>query len=137
MKKIVFIGFTTLLIIISLSGCLNQETNQKNMEKLIFGEWYNEQTFFNQETNNTITYTVVYEFFSNMSFFSGIWNSSAGAYTAVIRGTYELNNGKIYFMGEDRNSDVSVHEYHISADGNTLYLYYEDGSGYDVFKRYV
>jgi len=37
------------------------------MDELIFGEWYNEQTFFNQETNNTITYTVVYEFFSNMS----------------------------------------------------------------------
>ncbi len=51
MKKIVFVGFTTLLIIISLSGCLNQETNQKNMEKLILGEWYNEQTYFNQETN--------------------------------------------------------------------------------------
>lgn len=137
MQKKVIVGLSTLLIIVSLCGCLNNKKEQSSIEEMIIGEWYNEQTLYNQETQETLTYTIVYEFFSNMSFFSGIWEPSVGGYTTILWGTYEINNSKIYFIGDDQNSDVSIHEYNISDDGNTLNLYYEDGTGFDIFKRYV
>lgn len=137
MEKITIVGLTTLLIIVSLCGCLNNEEKQSSMEEMIIGEWYNDQTWYNQETQENVAFTAVYEFFSNSSFFSGFWDSNVESYTIILWGTYEINNSKIYFKGEGQNTNVAVHEYYISDDGNTLNLYYEDGSGFDVFTKYV
>ena len=97
--------------------------------KKILGTWYINETI--EET----TYKIVYEFFSNSSFFSGIWNPILKNYNMSIWGTYEIKNEKLYFTVNDPFSDESIHEYDISDDGNTLKLYYGDQSDFDILTK--
>jgi hypothetical protein len=130
-KKLVLLGLPILIISISLSGCLNDGEEQSSEDERLYGLWYNEETI------EDVTYRVVYEFFTNSSFFSGVWDSSFGDYTNSIWGTFKIKNEKLYFNVKGQDPSESVHKYSISDNGNILNLYYEDGINFDILTKFV
>ncbi len=130
-KKLVLLGLPILIISISLSGCLNDGEEQSSEDERLYGVWYNEETI------EDVTYRFVYEFFTNSSFFSGVWDSSFGGYTISIWGTFKIKNENLYFNVKEQNPSESVHKYSISDNGNTLNLYYEDGINFDILTKFV
>lgn len=129
-KKQTMITIMIILIFITLSGCTDN-TSINNNSKNIIGKWYKEIKFEN------ITYKVIYKFFSNSSFFSGVWDSNSSSYSSSVNGIYELKNEKIILNVTGENPSVSTLKYSISEDNNNLILYYEDEENYDVYIREI
>ena len=126
--KLFVIIITLILLAVGLSGCTDDSSTKNNQEKIL-GTWYKEKTFGNN------TYNIIYEFFSNSSFFSGVWDSNSSSYATYIRGSYELKNDNIFFNTTGENPSNSILKYSISEDGNSFTLFYEDEENFDVFKR--
>jgi len=132
--KHVFVVLLFVSLIFIFSGCTDSENSSSgddNFQDGIVGEW------FKVETVNNVNYKTVYEFLSNLSFFSGVWDSNSSSYTTFIRGTYEINEEHLYLTtpGVNTKWDVVVMKYSISEDGNELKLYYGDSESYEVFVR--
>ena len=130
-KHILVVLFFISLTII-LSGCTETENPPtNNIQKGIVGTW------FREEIINNVNYRIVYEFLSNLSFFSGVWDSNSSSYTYYIRGTYEINEEYINLTtpGVQTEWDVIVMPYSISEDGNELKLYYGESETYELFIR--
>ena len=123
-----------------LSGCVeekeennedetNEETIDQDYENMILGNWARNETFEN------FTYIIVYKFFSNQSFFSGLKDEGIESYNVSIWGNYSIDSEEIQFnVGGDTPSS-STHKYLISPEGDLLLLYYEDGIDYDVLRK--
>ena len=129
-RKQIIVVLSLIFLTIILSGCTD-DSSTNNVQKEIVGKW------FQEEIINEVTYRTVYEFYSNLSFFSGVWDSNSNSYTAYTNGTYEINEEYIYLTtpGVNAKWDVLVFPYSISEDGNELKLYYGDGITYEVFVR--
>jgi len=105
---------------------------------MILGNWARNETFEN------FTYIIVYKFFSNQSFFSGLKDEGSESYNVSIWGNYSIDSEEIHYsidseeiqfnVGGDTPSS-STHKYLISPEGDLLLLYYEDGINYDVLKK--
>ena len=129
-RKHIIVVLSIIFLTIMLSGCTEDSTTN-NVQKGIVGKW------FQYEIINEVTYKNVYEFFSNLSFFSGVWDTNSDSYTVYIHGTYEINEEYIYMTipGVNTKWEVLVFPYSISEDGNELKLYYSDEVTYELFTR--
>ena len=125
---------------IVLSGCVeekeennedetNEETIDQDYENMILGNWVRNETFEN------FTYIIVYKFFSNQSFFSGLKDEGIGSYNVSIWGNYSINSEEIQFNVVGDTPSSSTHKYLIAPEGDLLLLYYEDGINYDVLRK--
>ena len=125
MKNNIIIVVATIMILAgSLSGCLenpnkNDDVNSNlKFEEIILGNW----TKIEQVGN--YTYKIVYKFFSNLSFFSGIWESNSETYDMSLWGIYSINDEKLYLNVEEMYPSNSVHKYYFSDKGESLIFYY-------------
>jgi len=100
---------------IVLSGCLENSNN-------------------NDEVGN-YTYKIVYEFFSNSSFFSGPWDTTSESYNTSLWGTYSISNERLYLNVGGVFPSTSIHKYSFTDDGKSLILYYEDEVNFDVLTK--
>jgi hypothetical protein len=128
-------GIIVIILVVGLSGCNeqkendnNEQTNDSNLKNII-GNWYKEESY------DDITYFVVYEFYSNLSFYSGIWDSSSHTVSSYVWGNFEIQDDRIYLNVTGENESSSLLKFSISEDGNSLTLFYEDEENYDVFTR--
>jgi len=125
---VVFILFFILLV--SLVGCIesDQENTIPRYKKEIVGMWYNQGTMEND------TYAIVYEFFSNMSFYSALIDFNNSVAINAIRGTYDIDNDTIYFS--DTNMPVSPEiTYVFEDDYLNLLMYFPDNEKPIVFAK--
>ncbi len=136
-KQLIGIGIVILLLTVGLNGCVENDEPKEtkddistisNQEKIL-GIWSNAGGLGN------VTYAIVYEFFSNSSFFTGLWNSNSSSYDGSIWGNYELDDEKIFFNITKGNSLNSVLKYLFSEDSNNLTLFYEIEEKSIVFTR--
>jgi len=129
-----FVIVTVMLCSLSvMSGCIDQpsDTNDDSTDVVqgpIIGTWSN------YETSENHTYQIVYSFYSNGSFFSGVRDAATGIYDVGIWGTFTISDERVEMVAGDPPSTASL-KYSISADNTTLLLYYEDEINFDVFTR--
>jgi len=120
---------------IVLSGCLenlnnnDDETSNLKFEETILGTWTKIEIVGNY------TYTYVYRFFSNSSFFSGPWDMSSESYNVSLWGTYSIDNERLYLNVGGVSPSNSVNKYSFTDDGKSLILYYEDEVKFDVLTK--
>ena len=118
-----------------LSGCLensnshDNETSNLKFEETILGTWTKIEIVGNY------TYTIVYRFFSNSSFFSGLWDMSSESYNMSLWGTYSISNERLYLNVGGVSPSNSVHKYSFTDDGTSFILYYEDEVDFDVLTK--
>jgi hypothetical protein len=113
------------MIVISLifSGC-----TATNSDTQLLGTWSMSEDIENSP------YKIVYTFYSNSSFFTGVKNMSSNIFDLGLWGTYSLSDERIKFMVEEQNSTSDL-KYLISDDGKTLTLFYEDDVNYDILSK--
>ena len=118
-----------------LSGCLensnsnDNETSNLKFEETILGTWTKIEIVGNY------TYKIVYRFFSNSSFFSGLLDASSESYSMSLWGTYSINNERLYLNVSGVTPSNSVHKYSVTDDGKSLILYYEDEVNFDILTK--
>jgi hypothetical protein len=117
-----------------LSGCVEENnedetTNNQDYENMILGSWIKIETYEN------FTFIIVYEFFSNQSFFSGVKDEGVESYNVSVWGNYNIDSETIQFIAGGDASSSSTRNYLISPEGDLLLLYYEDGINYDVLEK--
>lgn len=116
-------------------GCFDNSSNTKiddsnsiNPYEKIFGLW------FEQDNQNNKTYLIVYDFLSNLSYFSGIYNINSSEYVYKQWGIYEMNN-KTLFFNETGSSKIStLCNYSFSEDFKNLVLYFNDNQYFILTK---
>ena len=129
-----FVIFTAILsTLVAMSGCIDQpsDTNDDSTDVVqgpIIGTWSN------YESSENYTYQIVYSFYSNGSFFSGVREVTTGTYDVGLWGTFNVSDERVEMTAGDPPSTASL-KYSISADNTTLLLYYEDEINFDVFTR--
>jgi len=137
--KVFMLGLM-LFSMLLLSGCVeekeennedetNEETIDQDYENMILGIWVRNETYDN------FTYIMVYKFFSNQSFFSGVKDEGIESYNVSIWGNYSIDSEEIQFIVGGNTPSSSTHKYLISSEGDLLLLYYEDGINYDVLRK--
>lgn len=137
--KVFMLGLM-LFSMLLLSGCVeekeennedetNEETIDQDYENMILGIWVRNETY------NNFTYIIVYKFFSNQSFFSGVKDEGIEFYNVSIWGNYIIDGEEIQFIVGGDTPPSSTHKYLISSEGDLLLLYYEDGINYDVLRK--
>jgi len=120
---------------IVLSGCLENSNNNDDeasnlkFEETILGTWTKIEIVGNY------TYKIVYEFFSNSSFFSGPWDTTSESYNTSLWGTYSISNERLYLNVGGVFPSTSIHKYSFTDDGKSLILYYEDEVNFDVLTK--
>ena len=136
-KQLIGIGIVILLLTVGLSGCVENDepketkddiSTKSNQEKIL-GMWSNAGKLGN------VTYAIVYEFFSDSSFFTGFWDANSSSYDSSVWGNYELDDEKIFFNITGGNPSNSVLKYLFSEDSNNLTLFYESEEKPIVFTR--
>jgi hypothetical protein len=129
--QLIIAFFFTILIL--LLGCIDSEIENKDpdpeLKNNIIGLWAKNEPFEN------FTYKITYEFYPNMSFFSGILNEDLTSYNISIWGKYIIDNETLKFIVDGDNPSNSTHKYFISNDSNNLLIYYEDEVNYDVYLK--
>jgi len=134
-KHLIVIGTVVLLLAVGLSGCVensnnnDDETSNLKFEETILGTWTK------IEIEGNYTYKIVYRFFSNSSFFSGLWDASSESYNMSLWGTYSISNERLYLNVEDVFPSNSVHKYSFTDDGKSFIFYYEDEVNFDVLTK--
>jgi hypothetical protein len=137
-KQLIGIGIVILLFTVGLSGCVENDepkeikddiSTKSNQEKIL-GMWSNAGELGN------VAYAIVYGFFSNSSFFTGLWDSNSSSYDGSVWGNYELDDEKIFFNITGGNPSNSVLKYLFSEDSNNLTLFYESEENPIVFTRF-
>ncbi len=135
MKKMYIIYTIMIFLSIVLSGCLensnsnDDETSNLKFEETILGTWTKIEIVGNY------TYKIDYRFFSNSSFFSGLWDTSSESYNMSLWGTYSISNERLYLNVGGVSPSNSVHKYSFTDDGKSLILYYEDEVNFDVLTK--
>ena len=126
-----------MFLVVGLSGCVENDepketkddiSTKSNQEKIL-GMWSNAGKLVN------VTYAIVYEFFSNSSFFTGFWDANSSSYDSSVWGNYELDDEKIFFNITGGNPPNSVLKYLFSEDSNNLTLFYGSEEEPIVFTR--
>lgn len=121
----VFIFYT--LIVTFFCGCSENSSNQ-TIDTQLLGTW----SMTEDLTNGS--FKIVYTFYSNFSFFTGVQNLSSKIYDFSLWGSYSLSDSRIKLSVIEQNSTSNL-KYAISEDGNTLLLYYEDDITFDTLFR--
>lgn len=86
--------------------------------------------------NGTSTsYAIVYDFFSNSSFFTGLYDFNSSSYLNNRWGIYEINNTTIFFNQTGEAKSNTSMTYYFSKDFNTLALRYGESGNYILFTR--
>lgn len=129
-KTITGIVLITFFLTILISGCIEKtDSSEKNNENSsILGTWTA------QEDTENSTYKVLYIFYSNSSFFTGVLNLTSQRYDIGLWGEYSYNDTRLTFVVSEDNSTSDL-KYSLSDDTNTLLLYYEDEINFDILKR--
>ena len=125
-NKLVSIIVILIFFIIGLSGC--SELDDMEGENTIIGTWSMIDYYYD------ISYKYVYVFYENSSFFSGVQNLSSLKYELSLWGLYSINESRITLTEPEQGSPSSL-KYSLSKDGNTLLLYYEDETNFDMLTR--
>ena len=118
-----------------LSGCLensnsnDDKTSNLTFEETILGTWTK------IEIAGNYTYKIVYRFFSNSSFFSGLLDANSDSNSMSLWGTYSISNERLYLNVGGATPSNSNLKYSFTNDGNSFILYYEDGINFDVLTR--
>jgi len=136
-KQLIGIGIVILLFTVGLSGCvendepkeIKDDISTKNNQEKILGLWSNAGKFDNE------TIAIVYEFFSNSSFFTGFFDSNSSLYNGIVWGSYELDDEKIFFNIPGGDPPNPVLKYLFSEDSNNLILFYGSEETPIVFTR--
>jgi len=131
-EKPLIIGIIIMILssVLFFSGCTEPvENTQKNPEnESIIGTWTV------QEDSEESTYMVLYSFYSNSSFFTGVFNLTSLQYDTSLWGTYSLTETRITLEVTEYDSTSNL-KYSLSEDNNTLLLYYQDEATFDVLIR--
>jgi hypothetical protein len=117
-----------------LSGCVEENNkeetnNDQDYENKILGTWIRNETYEN------FTFIIVYKFFSNQSFFSGVRDEGVDFYNVSVWGDYIIDSEEVQFIVGGDTSSSSTHKYFLSPEEDLLLLYYEDGINYDVLEK--
>ena len=124
-----YIGIFFLFLILVSVGCVdNSDTTDSQKDspssfdpyEKIVGVW------MSQGSNDNKTFAIIYDFFSNLSFFTGLFDVNTSSYVSSQWGMYELDNETVFFYGADGNNITSSLNYSFSTDFNTLVLFFDD-----------
>jgi len=135
-KQLIIYGITILLLILGLSGCLddNDKENGVNPElKVFIGKW--KTTIYYYDINGT-KYD---EQPSNSTFYTNGTMGSESAYDDEIIWTpYVIQDNQIC-LGEVNSSDYYCYNYEFSDDGTegTLWSYIQDPNSGDEYEIVV
>lgn len=134
-EKVILVFLTVIIsILLPLTGCTSlEDKNQKNIGEEddnigIIGNWSMVDNTYN------ISYKYVYRFYENNSFFTGVENMSSQHFVMHLWGVYSINESMINLTVTEENS-TSTLKYSISDDGDSLLLYYEDETNFEVLTR--
>ena len=118
----------TVFLTLLLTGCTETTDNSEKNTKSILGTWSV------QDSTGNNSYKVLYSFYSNSSFFTGVLNLTSQRYDISLWGEYSYNDTRLTFIVSEYNSTSDL-KYSLSDDTNTLLLYYEDETNFDVLQR--
>ncbi len=134
-EKVILVVLTVIISIsLLLTGCTSlEDKDQKNKDENddnmgIIGNWSMVDDTYN------ISYKYVYRFYENSSFFTGVENMSSQHFVMNLWGVYSINESMIHLTVTEENS-TSTLKYSISDDGDSLLLYYEDDTNFEVLTR--
>ena len=119
---VVFVVFVSVLLV----GCTSSTNN--GYDDQLIGNWS-----MIDEVGN-FSYRIIYEFNSNLTFFTGVQNLSSQMYEYSLQGTYSVSDSYINLTVQNPYSTSDL-KFSISEDGQTLMLYYENGTDYDVLTK--
>ena len=71
-------------------------------------------------------YVLFYQFFSNESYFTGIYDMNTSSYTYTHWGIYDLDNETISFYATSGTDVTSRLDYSFSTDFEKMVLYFDD-----------
>ena len=136
-KHLIIFVAMLIFLVVGLSGCVendqpkdtNDDISTKSNQEKILGLWSNAGKFDNE------TIAIVYEFFSNSSFFTGFFDANSSLYNGMVWGSYELDDEKIFFNIPGGNPPNPVLKYLFSEDSNNLTLFYGSEEAPIVFTR--
>ena len=132
-KYLVLFLIINLNALIIFSGCLESNNNNDNLldetYQKIIGSWYNTGNIEN------VTIAIIYNFYSNSSYFTATIINNISKYQNSIWGKYELNKDTIFFNPTNVNISNSSLNYDFSEDFNNLIIYYEGYENYIIFTR--
>ena len=110
-------------------GCVNKDDTSSDSEddslsfdpyEKILGVW------MSQGDEDGRTYVIVYEFFSNSSYFTGVFDMNTSSYMYSLWGMYDLDNETIFFYGASGTNITSSLDYAFSTDYKKIVLYFSD-----------
>jgi len=110
-------------------GCINKDDTSSDSEddsfsfdpyEKILGVW------MSQGDEDGRTYVIVYEFFSNSSYFTGVFDMNTSSYMYSLWGMYDLDNETIFFYGASGTNITSSLDYAFSTDYKKIVLYFSD-----------
>ena len=119
---VVFVVFVSVLLV----GCTSSTNN--GYDDQLIGTW----SMIGELEN--YTFKDFYVFYSNSSFFSNYQDVSSQIYGDGLWGTYSVSGSHITLTIQNPYSSSDL-KYSISEDGNTLLLYHENGTDYDVLTK--
>ena len=119
-KHLIVIGIVVLLLVVGLSGCIEQIDNDE-MEKFI-GTWVS--THYVSGTNLTYNYTITFSL-------DGGYDSDGEIYGGI--GKYEVKGEKLILAMSYKPNMVFTFDYYFSSDGQNFAISDEDG----YFMRYT
>lgn len=121
---------------IILTGCLesNNDNNTENLikqtnQEKILGSWSNTGKIEN------VTVKIIYNFYSNSSYFTGAIIENTSDYLYNIWGIYELNIDTIFFNSTYANVSNTALKYGFSEDYYKLIIYYDGYQNYIIYTR--
>ncbi len=126
-EKKISVLLSITIIITFFCGCTD-DSSESFIDTQLLGTWS-----MKEDVNNS-SFKIVYIFYSNFSFFTGVQNASSKIYDFNLWGLYSLSNSRIKLIVFEQNSTSNL-KYSISDGGNTLTLYYEDDINFDLLTR--
>ena len=110
------------------TGTKDDNSSEGSVNTELLGTW----SMIEEAENSSLK--IIYTFYSNFSFFSGVQNMSSKLYDFSLWGSYSLSDSRINLIVSEQNLTSNL-KYTVSDDGNNLSLYYEDDINFDILTR--
>lgn len=127
------ITISSLIVFLSVfSGCTT--TQEENSDDTNNESYDLTGTWSMIDTIESTSFKIVYSFYDNSSFFTGVQNITTNQYELSLWGNYSVSNSRITMTVPNQNSTSSL-KYEFGEDGNKILLYYEDETNFDILTR--
>jgi hypothetical protein len=133
LKNLMSGGIILLVALLFLSGCTEKTGSNSEDDSIakmnILGTWS-----MTDDTYNTTSFKIIYSFYENNSFFTGVKNLTSNSFEIKLWGTYSLYDSRMILTVPEQNSTSDL-KYSLSDKGDTLLLYYEDETNFDMLTK--